>query len=443
MTNESSTSSARRRRDSKRRGQRALGLAISGTFAAAAFGACPTMASAITQPQFTNAYYGATFEQGALQSFTVTASGGSIWDPSGQLPPGMSFTGGSHASNVLTFSGVPTTAGDFKIKFGLSDQFGNNTYQVYDFNVVAAGTFYHTVRNTDGSLQNWTSPGGFVGSVASIASMPDGSTQLVGEGADGCFYHNIRFANGSWQGWAQISGGCMGGKSVAITGMPNGSSQLASVDRDGNVFHNIRFADGSWQGWARVPGRSGGGLMLASKVSIAGMSNGDSQVLIYSSDYGTPWLTIRSASTASWTDWQNMGTHSYNLGINGVSIARLADGSSRFVASDGEGKVWENGRSIGGAFAGWRPLTAGPNGPQMVATALSIAGQRDGTSQVVGVGSDGIVDLNTLDGSGTSTGFQALRGIDPTQQSTPFSGSQVAIAGMRKDGTTQILATVR
>ena len=113
--------------------------------------------------------------------------------------------------------------------------------------------------------------------------MPDGSSQMLGIGTDGNVYHNIRGATGSWQGWQPVAGyngnARFAGTKVAIAGMPNGASQMLAVGTDGNVYHNIRGATGSWQGWQPVAGYNGSARFAGTKVAIAGMPNGTSQLL--------------------------------------------------------------------------------------------------------------------------------------------------------------------
>jgi len=87
---------------------------------------------------------------------------------------------------------------------------------------------------------------------ASLAGMPNGSTQIIEVTTGGILKHDIRNANGSWQntGWGTPAGST-GIAQAAITAMPNGSTQLVAVTTSGTLEHNLRNANGTWQttGW--------------------------------------------------------------------------------------------------------------------------------------------------------------------------------------------------
>ena len=145
------------------------------------------------------------------------------------------------------------------------------------------GNIYHNIRAVDGTWQGWNAVAGvgtaptFQASDIAIASLPNGDAQLLATGPDGTVHHNIRFADGTWQGWAKVDGyggaASFAASSVAITGMPDGSTQLLAVGNDGKAYHAARYTNGGWQGWWNTG-------MGAQKVALAGMANGDAQMLV-------------------------------------------------------------------------------------------------------------------------------------------------------------------
>jgi len=310
----------------------------------------------------------------------------------------------------------------------------------------AAQTFYHAVRSASGTWTAFNSLGGadgaatFAGSQESIAAMPDGSSQVLGIGKDGNIYHEVRNANGTWTGFQHITGAdgatYFHGTDTAIAGMPDGSSQIVAIGNDGNIWHRVRNANGTWTAFQTIPGLSGAAAFAATKVSIAGMPDGSSQVLAYGPG-GNMYLDIRNAN-GTWTGWSELA------GANGaatfagpdLAIAAMPDGSSQLLAIGKDGYVYHEVRSATGTFSGFEPI-AGVTTTDMAASSIGITGLPNGTSQIVAVGNDNNLYQTTRNTNGTWTGWTAPAGINGA---TKFAATQVGIAGM-PDGTSQILAT--
>ena len=313
---------------------------------------------------------------------------------------------------------------------------------------IPAGTFYTTGRAPDG---DWTAPQpldgahgapSFGGPRAALAALPDGTVQAIGIGLDGSIYHNIRYTDGSWQGWVAVSGyngaPAFSGPDCAITGLPDGDTQLAAIGVDGNVYHNIRYSDGSWQGWAPVAGSGGQDRFHATKVALAGLPDGSTQLVAYGTD-GTLQLNTRAAS-GSWRGWSTVPGADGAAAFTGsaLAVAAMPDGSTQILAVDEEGTVWHTVHGPDGSWQPWQGLP-GPAGAPMKATSVAITGLPDGSSQILVVGDDGNTYHNVRSPQGTWQGFQPVSGIDgaPTLPSTT-----VAIAGL-PDGSTQSLITTR
>ncbi|MFI9645711.1 hypothetical protein ACIHAA_05350 [Streptomyces sp. NPDC052040] len=311
---------------------------------------------------------------------------------------------------------------------------------------VTPHTFYGTSRRSDGSWTGQTALSGagdafrFQGSRESVAAMPDGSAQVVGIGNDGNIWHTIRRADGSWQGWnilpaADNRNPGFAATDTAITGMPDGDAQIVAVGKDGYAYHTIRRADGSWQGWAAMAGTDNG-LVKASRVALAGMPDGSTQVLLFGAD-GRMRLGTRAAN-GSWTPWSVVkGVNAADFQGHGPAIAALPDGDSQIAAIGNDGNIWVTTHRADGSWADWF-TPRGVSTQAMGATAVALTGMPDGTSQILAVGLDGNV-YHSVRGS---DGFAPFRPLGGLRGAAAFPGDQVSIAGM-PDGSAQVLLTSR
>ena len=328
-------------------------------------------------------------------------------------------------------------------------------YTPYRYNNIAAdvpsvqaGTFYHAVRNANATWTAFNALGGadgastFAGDQEAITAMPDGSSQVAGIGLDGNIYHEIRNANGTWTGFQHITGAdgatYFHGSDVSIAGMPDGSSQLVAIGNDGNIWHRVRNANGTWTNFQTIPGLNGAAAFQASKVAIAALPDGSSQVVAYGSDKNM-YLDIR-ASNGTWSGWTELAGANGATDFEGpdLAIAGMPDGSSQILAIGNNGYVYHEVRSAAGVFSGFQAI-AGVTTTDMTATSIGITGMPDGSSQVVAVGSDGNLWHIVRNANATWTAWGAPAGINGA---TKFAATQVGVAGM-PDGSSQILATTR
>ena len=310
----------------------------------------------------------------------------------------------------------------------------------------ASQQLYQAVRLSNG---NWAPFGWldgangapvFQGPAVSIGAMPDGSSQVLGISTDGYVYHRARFANGTWSSFQPIDG--VGGASrmpatqVSITGLPDGSSQVLAIGTDGNVYHRARFANGSWSAFQPLDG-VGTSLMGASQVSIAGMPDGSAQVLAIGND-GNVYHRTRFAS-GSWSGFAPLdGVGTSRMGASRISIAGMPDGSSQVLAIGNDGNVYHCARFTSGNWSAFAPLD-GVGTSRMPATQVSITGLPDGSSQVLAIGTDGNVYHRTRFAGGNWSAFTATGGANGA---ATFAAQRIGIAGM-PDGSSQILATGR
>ena len=147
--------------------------------------------------------------------------------------------------------------------------------------VTSTGVIEHNIRNANGTWQTtgWGSPAGSTGiAQASIAGVPNGSSQILAVTTKGTLKLDIRNANGTWQGWTTLAQPGVTVSNASIAGMPNGTSQLVEVTSTGDLEHNVRNANGTWQpsGWSVPAGSSSG---YYSQASITALPNGSSMIV--------------------------------------------------------------------------------------------------------------------------------------------------------------------
>ncbi|MFF0411860.1 transglycosylase family protein [Kitasatospora sp. NPDC004745] len=299
--------------------------------------------------------------------------------------------------------------------------------------VSKAGDLYHATRLADG---NWTSfsplngYGGaafFNGTQDAIAATPDGSTQTLATGADGNLYHTARYTNGSWTGWAPVDGYAgaarFAAQGEAIVGMSNGDSQLMAIGKDGKIYHNARYASGSWQGWAQV------GDWGAQKIAAASLPDGSMQVLIVGYD-GNVYHNVRSVS-GSWQGWNAVaGFGADTFQAKDVAIAGLPNGDAQLLASGSDGKLYHNIRLASGSWQGWGAVDGFGGAAGFQASSFAISGMPSGDTQLIAVGNDGKVYHNARYASGTWQGWW----------NTAFAGQKVSIAGMPDGGAQMVVS---
>lgn len=240
--------------------------------------------------------------------------------------------------------------------------------------------------------------GYFQGREQAITSTPDGSVQVLGTGLDGKIYHRARFTNGFWSDWEALRGTggspTWGSQAEAIAGMPNGDAQIMSVGTDGRIYHNARFSDGRWQGWNVVS------TWNAKAVAATAMPNGDMQVVIIGLD-GRLYHNARYAN-GNWQGWNGLGGPQGGpyFAASSVAIAGMPNGSAQFVAVRSDGLIFHDIRHVDGNWQGWSPVGEVNN-----ATSVAITGMSTGDAQLVAVSPDGITYHNARYASGHWQGW--------------------------------------
>ncbi|MEU6709557.1 CehA/McbA family metallohydrolase [Streptomyces wuyuanensis] len=303
--------------------------------------------------------------------------------------------------------------------------------------------FFHTIRAANGAWADMEPTGAgalspFLGSQASVAGMPNGSTQVVGVASDGKLWLTIRDKNGEWADWEQLAG--PGNRAedtfreAAIAGMTDGTSQILATGMDGTLYHQTRRADGTLTGFVPVPGNNGAQNWTAVKVAVAPMPDGTAQVVSFAGN-GAMYLNIRRAN-GSWSGWSQVpGAHGAPL-FHGsaLAITGMPDGTSQVAAIGLDGLLYHQVRALDGSWAGFR-TPAGVNAPSMAASSTAIAGMPDGTAHLVVVGLDGNVWYGVRKPDAWNA-WQPLAGPPSVGQ---FAAGQVRIATL-PDGAALVVA---
>ncbi|MFF5707234.1 transglycosylase family protein [Streptomyces sp. NPDC012794] len=300
--------------------------------------------------------------------------------------------------------------------------------------VSKAGDVYHASRMTDGSWTSFQPLNGYGGaaffnaSQESIAATPDGSTQTLATGSDGNLYHTARYSNGTWTAWAPLPGyggaAAFGAKDQAITGMGSGDAHVMAIGNDSKIYQNTRFKNGTWAGWTPV------GAWQAKKIATAGLPDGSTQTLIVGND-GNLYHATRSVE-GTWTGWNavaGLGT-APTFQAGQIAIAGLPNGDTQLLATGNDGLVYHNVRLANGTWQGWSKVDGYGGAPSFAATSLAITGMPNGDTQMLAVGNDGKTYHAARYAAGNWQGWWA----------TGMGAQKVAIAGL-SDGSAQMLAT--
>jgi hypothetical protein len=146
----------------------------------------------------------------------------------------------------------------------------------------AAGSIYHTIRDASG---HWQTPFGLIESGVSggpaegfrgVGCAGAGEIlEVVGVGSHGELYHTIRNPDGSWQNFfglieSRVCGGPAKGFGRADCAGVGDVLEIAGLGSDGQLYHTIRNPDGSWQNFfGLIEAQVTGGPLQFTAVSCA------------------------------------------------------------------------------------------------------------------------------------------------------------------------------
>lgn len=273
-----------------------------------------------------------------------------------------------------------------------------------------------------------------------IAGLPDGSSQVVMINRDGGVYHRVRRVDATWTDFAPLNGlgteETAAAGAVSIAGLPDGSTQVV-IDGDGGIFHRVRIDDHSWSEFAPLNGMGTTEQAQGSAVAVAGMPDGSTQVVIVGADGGV-YHRIRWAD-GSWSGFAPLNGMDTNetAKATAVAIAGMPDGSAHVVIASTDGRVYHRIRVDNHSWTGFAPLNGVETWETAIGSSVAIAGHPNGSARVAIIGQDGHVYDRVRYSSGSWTQFQAVPGMGT---SAAAEGTAVAIAGMPDGGTQLVVA---
>jgi uncharacterized protein YkwD len=191
--------------------------------------------------------------------------------------------------------------------------------------VTSDGKLWHTVRTTNGA---WTAFGDVKTQTGDPGFIVDADVQVIGSGAtaalhvcaitsDGKLWHTVRYPNGNWGAFGDVAvqAGDPGRFVSAALANVNDELHICGVTTDGKLWHTIRYANGNWAPFGDVKGQS-----------------------------GDPGAFTRVAATVQ----RDVQTGAQGLYVVGV----ISDG-----------RLFQTGRDVNGAWWPFAPLTSGVSGP--------------------------------------------------------------------------------
>ncbi|TQN48620.1 uncharacterized protein DUF4157 [Humibacillus xanthopallidus] len=186
-----------------------------------------------------------------------------------------------------------------------------------------------TVRDVDGTWQAWTSLAAGVGGGSQPAVGPvlsvslgcdaSGTVHALATSAGARLFHGVAtLSDGAWTGWtgwADVRDDVVGeghpdvGPVLTVAGSVDHSTGTLDVVVTGATdvaWHALHTTDGAWTAFggidAAIAVEGNPALGPVSQVACGSSSVGDLS-LVALDEGGTPWLTVRSASTGAWLPW--------------------------------------------------------------------------------------------------------------------------------------------
>jgi hypothetical protein len=280
---------------------------------------------------------------------------------------------------------------------------------------------YHEVRYPWGGWSGLASLGGYAKQV-DVAVLPDATSQVAVIGADDGLYHEGRHVSGAWTGFQAVPG-AVKAKAVSIAALPDRTTQIATIGRDDDVVYwGGRSAAGVWTSFGAVPG-----AVKAKAVAIAGLPDRSAQVLVVGRDDDVVYWAGRLPD-GQWTEFKALtgaGTTA-PAKAKRVSITGLPDSTSQVLITGlNDDVVYHQGRYANGTWTGFKALTGAGTTAPAKAKRVSIAGQPDSTTQVLITGfNDDIAYHQLRNPDGSWTGFRPLNGAGTT---APAKANDIAI----------------
>ncbi|MFF5448712.1 CehA/McbA family metallohydrolase [Streptomyces sp. NPDC012888] len=212
------------------------------------------------------------------------------------------------------------------------------------------------------------------------------------------------------------------------------------------LFLTGRAADGGWSSMRPLPGADGGPDFDAVQAAVTGMPDGSTEILGITPDGGL-WSMTAARSGATLRPWKRLNgpdgpggpDRSDGAGpftVRDASVAGLRDGTSQIVAVATDGTLHHQVRRADGTLTGFRPVPGNGGALRWGATRAAIAAMPDGSTQLVSYGTDGAAHHCVRDARGGWTPWGRLGGA---HGAASFSGPALAVTGL-PDGSSQVVA---
>ncbi|MEV7831268.1 hypothetical protein AB0P12_11660 [Streptomyces subrutilus] len=195
-----------------------------------------------------------------------------------------------------------------------------------------------------------------------------------------------------------------------------------------HTFHSATGApDGTWTGPRPLSGAGTSLRFVGSQVSAAALPDGSTQVTGTGID-GNLYHNIRRAD-GGWQGWALLpgAGKAGAFKASASTITGLPDGSSQLVAVGTDGVTYHTVRHPDGSWQGWAAMSAGPGtGALLRTTQVAAAGMPDGSTRVLVFGEDGRMRLGTRQSDGSWSAWSIVAGVNAPD----FRGRALAIAAL-------------
>jgi hypothetical protein len=154
------------------------------------------------------------------------------------------------------------------------------------------GSLVH-LRQVAGGVWESRALGGAAAAGPAVATLGDGTLDLVVAGTDGALYHS-RF-DAAWSPWTALGGATADAPALVVHG--DGTRDVVVRGTDGGVYHN-RSAGTAWTGWVALPGA------IAAAPALAGGGDGTLDLVVRGTDGG---VYHNRFDGTGWLGWTSLG----------------------------------------------------------------------------------------------------------------------------------------
>jgi hypothetical protein len=193
-----------------------------------------------------------------------------------------------------------------------------------------------------------------------------------------------------------------------VTSVNSASHTIVSVGGNENGGVGVVAEDGPYT--STVGSSSGMGMPISAYIAPVGLTAAVPGQLVAIGNDGGIYHQVRNPD-GTWSGFKPLtASDGTVMKATDASIAGDPDGSSQVVAIGGDGYVYHEERTASGVWTGFQPI-ADVGTAKMAAKAVSITADPDGSAQLVAIGNDGNVYHEERTYSGSWTGFEPVAGV--------------------------------